>query len=332
MSEKVELKVEEKQEEVSNEEIKEKKEKFSYSKLDVFKQCPFKYKLQYVDHHSVFCQSVATRFGTMIHHTEEMIGKCLKENKHIDYNQLIVELEETRNSIKSEFPVEWDTPDKKSGKTYEEKYITYRQEGLYRLEKRIKSNPNLKVVDLEKPFSFEFEGKKFGGFIDRIFYDTSTDTYIVEDIKTYSKPLTEEELNSPLQHTVYALSLINELGDINIKGSYDLPLLNLTQEVEDGFVSLGKIKLRKIFKDLTKTDYCPKPSALCHWCPYCRTFPNQPEAAKGLCPYCSRWTRENKDNTSEYLFEGLQNHERILKAFNEIYYPELVTKEENKEE
>lgn len=310
-----------------SEEKEKKQEKFSYSKLDVFKQCPFKYKLQYVDHHSVFCQSVATRFGTLIHHIEEQIGIALRDNLLIDYDKLKNEINETGEKIKAEFPEEWDKPDKKLKKTYQEKLENYRDNSIYRLEKRIKDNPNLKVLFLEKPFNFMFGDKKFTGFIDRVFLDQSTNTYIVEDIKTYSEPLNEEELNAPLQHTVYALSLMDELGDIKIKGSYDLPLLSLTQEVEEGFTDLGVLKLKRVFESLSKTDYKPKPSPLCHWCPYCRTFPNQPKEAKGLCPYHSLWTREDKNNSSEYLFEGLENHERILKAYNETYYPELVKEE-----
>ena len=54
-------------------------EKYSYSSIACFKQCPYKYKLIYIDHNFIPCPSIATDFGTLIHHIEEQIGKDLQE-------------------------------------------------------------------------------------------------------------------------------------------------------------------------------------------------------------------------------------------------------------
>ena len=73
-------------------------EKFSYSKLDTYVQCPFKFKLKYVDGHYIFNSSIATEFGTLIHETEETIAKNIINNEPIDYvklkNNIILKLSE----------------------------------------------------------------------------------------------------------------------------------------------------------------------------------------------------------------------------------------------
>ena len=53
----------------------------SYSKLSTFEQCPYKYKLIYLDNNYIKDDSIATEFGTLVHHIEEEIGKSLKYNK-----------------------------------------------------------------------------------------------------------------------------------------------------------------------------------------------------------------------------------------------------------
>ena len=80
------------------------KTKYSYSKIDCYEQCHFKFKLQYLDGKYFYSDSVATLFGSAIHKVEEDIANCIKEGKPIDYitlkNNLILKLAE----IKHKFP------------------------------------------------------------------------------------------------------------------------------------------------------------------------------------------------------------------------------------
>ena len=73
---------------------KPKKVKWSYSRLDCYKGCHFKYKLKYVDGNYPPPDSSALEFGTAVHHAEESIANCIKDNVPIDYikikNQFII--------------------------------------------------------------------------------------------------------------------------------------------------------------------------------------------------------------------------------------------------
>ena len=69
-------------------------EKYSYSKLECYKGCAFKYKLKYVDKLNFFAQNIATELGTCVHSIEEDIANAIKAGETINYitlkNRLIL--------------------------------------------------------------------------------------------------------------------------------------------------------------------------------------------------------------------------------------------------
>lgn len=266
-------------------------ERYSYSKLDTFEQCPYKYKLIYLDNHYIKSDTIATDLGTAIHATEEAIGKSLINGENPDYAYLIGNLEKTRYTLKERYLKDFYALDK-SGRTYDQKIDGYINKGIYRLEKRLKENP-YEIIGLEKEFFLEFGEYTFHGFIDRIFFDKINNEYIIEDIKTYPKAIPLENLRTPLQHVIYTLALRSIVKE-NIRCTYDLPFCDLTQNVLSGYVSRGINKLNQIFREIKSSDFHPNPTPLCHWCVFSGTYPNQPDEAKNLCPFYSLWTKQNK--------------------------------------
>lgn len=261
-------------------------EKNSYTSLETFKQCPYKYKLVYIDKHYIRCDTIATMFGSLIHKIEENIGKALIDEKEIKYQELISFFDGEVLKIKDTFKNDFYQLDK-SSRTYEDKALYYRNVGIYRLENRVKRE-NLKVKACEKEFFLSYDGILFHGFIDRILQDKDNN-YIIEDVKTYPKPLTKSQLKNPLQFIIYKAALSSI--DSNAKCSYDLPLCGRVQEVH-----IDDLDIRDLLKEIDSSDFRPCPSPLCHWCVFSGTFPDQPPEAKGLCPYYSLWTREHKTN------------------------------------
>lgn len=291
-------------------------EKFSYSKIDTYSQCGFRYKLRYVDKHFVDTGGLATELGTAIHETEETIANAIKAGESINYialkNNLILKAMELEYKYKESFSQE-----DKSGRTCKEKIYEYLTSGIYRLDNFLMANGHLKVVDTEKEFEFILPGTDvtFHGFIDRILYNTRTDKYIVQDIKTYAVPVENKNLAVPLQFVVYTHAM-KELYGVeidNIECQYDLPFCNLTQDAgAEGFMHDGTQKLQNLLIAINEQDFAPKPTPLCHWCEFCPTNPNQSPEAKNLCPYHSLWTRENKTQQVASHWAGLENHELVL--------------------
>ena len=93
---------------------------YPYSRLETFKQCPYKCKLIYLDGYYIKSDTIATKFGSLIHKIEEEIGNCLKDKKEIKYQELISFFDSKILKLKEEFPKDFYELDK-SGRTYEEK-------------------------------------------------------------------------------------------------------------------------------------------------------------------------------------------------------------------
>lgn len=303
-----------------------KEQKFSYSKLNTYESCGFKYKLTYEDGHFFFTDSLASELGTLIHKTLEDIAFELKHGRKPNYEKIKKELLEYNipkkdkfdteggifgiNILSKKYKEEYYKPDE-NGSSYYTRVLDYMTSGIYRLENFLNENPGIEVYDMEKYFSVDFNGHILNGYIDRILYDRKNDIYIVEDIKTKNKPFSAKELATPLQFVVYVYALAKsmDLSYEKFKCAYDLPFLDLRQEAgTKGFMDRGIKKLNEIFTAVESKDFVPNPTPLCHWCSYCPTNPAAPEEAKGLCPYYSLWTREDKTYKTSHKWIDIEHY------------------------
>lgn len=296
----------------------EKEIKYSYSRLDCYEQCAFRYWLKYIEGHYASAGSIALEFGTAVHAVEEKIGNCIKESIEIPYEELIGDFARKCVEMEQKYPQNFIELDK-SGRTYPDKINYYLNEGIYRLEKFMKVNPELEIVGTEVPFTFRLHGKQlFKGFIDRILRNKITNQYIVQDIKTYAMPLEHDKLVTPLQFAVYCLGIGEAFGvdPESISCSYDLPLCDMIQDAgTKGFVKRGVAKLDKIFGKIDEKDWTPKQSPLCHWCEFCASNDSAGGDTKFLCPYFMHWTRENKSFDKENEWMGIENNKAITEAY-----------------
>jgi len=311
---------------------KNKPPKASYSKINTYNGCGWRYYLTYEQNYFFFGESLSADFGALVHYFEQKIFETLKKGKPVDYESIREEFKTINIPKKDKFDTEGgiygtDILLKKYGKEYyetddlgdsyssrAEKYLNI---GMYRLEDYLKENPDLYPWAAEFYFSVLFEGYCFSGHIDRIFYNEKTDKYIIEDIKTKSKPFKDKELVTPLQFVIYCMGMKEGL-DIpyeKISCRYDLPFLNIKQDAEKGFVSRGIEKLKKILNRIKEKDWAPHPSALCYYCPYCNINPDQPEGAEDLCPYYSLWTPEKASQDVASDWEGFDKHEDVMREF-----------------
>lgn len=298
-------------------EQKGRREKFSYSKLETYCTCAFKYYLKYVLKQSAFVENINTAFGKAIHSCEEDIANCLKEHKPINYNELKGQLIYKLAEIEHKYPVDYNSADK-SGRTFREKSYKYLKEDIYRLENLVKANPTYEIVGAEIPIKFEFDGEPFTGFIDRVIKDTATGKFIIQDIKTWSVPKGEEDLKTPLQFVVYAMAIINAYGCTidDIECSYDLPICDVVQPAgTKGFYKRGIEKMQKLFTQIRAGEFKPNPNVLCYWCEYSLTNPNAPKDLKMLCPYFSHKTPNDNNWEKENEWQGMEMHQQILEMY-----------------
>ena len=313
---------------------KPKSNKCSYSKLNTYDSCPFKYYLMYETGHYVYQDSLAADFGTLVHWILEHIGLDLKEGRKPDYDKLKQDFVEINipkknkfdteggiygiNILKKKYPREFFEPNK-DGKSFVHKSKEFLDYGIYRLEKRLSETPNLKVWACEQFFDVSLLNRRFSGFIDRILYDTTTGDYYVEDIKTKDHPFSEDELKTPLQFVIYVKALCEalEIDPKKVHCAYDMPVCDLVLPAgTKGYLARGMTKMAKMFEAIDNQDFHPEPTPLCWWCPFNHGNPNIPEEGRHLCPYYSLWRPDHKTFEVANLWEGMDRHSVIVKRLD----------------
>lgn len=316
--------------------------KHSYSSINTYDQCSFRYYLQYILGNYFYTDNIAADFGTLCHYILENIGLDLKAGRKPDYDKYkdefqninipkknpfdkdggIYGLKALRDKYKAEF-IEAN----KNGQSYYTKGLDFIANGMYSLERRLEEHPTWKVWACEQYFDITILNCRFAGFIDRIFVDETTGEYIIEDIKTKDHPFRDEELTTPLQFVIYVKALSDMLGiaEDKISCAYDLPICHIRQEAgTKGFIKRGINKLQKIIDGISQKDFKPTASPLCYYCPFCRNNPVAPEEGKKLCPYYSLWKPDNRTFDVANLWEGMERHEVIVKRLDNIENPGII--------
>lgn len=311
--------------------------KMSYSKINNYDQCHWKYYLTYKENHFFFGESLAADFGVLVHYCEQKIFETLKKGEPVDYEQIKKDFNDINipkkdrfdtdggifgvNILKEKYKKEFYEPNN-MGQSYYSRGLDYLSTGMYRIEDYLKANPDIYPFAAEKYFSITFEGFNFSGHIDRIYYNEKTDEYIIEDIKTKTKLFKDDELVTPLQFVIYCIGL-NEGLDIpyeKMSCRYDLPFMNTKQDAgSKGFITRGITKLKKLINKMNSEDWEPSPSPMCYYCPYCNNNPEQPEGAENLCPYYCLWKPDEKTMQTASKWNGFDSHSEVLKKFINKY-------------
>ena len=119
--------------------MSEKKEKFSYTKLDTYSKCPFQFKKKYEEKKRSSKSSLAMDIGSILHKGKEIIANSLIADETPDYEyvrKVVLEGydEETDqkdkhikgiNELAKQYFEDWIARDDKSGMTYDEKLNLY---------------------------------------------------------------------------------------------------------------------------------------------------------------------------------------------------------------
>lgn len=296
---------------------------FSYSKMDLFKSCPFSYNLKYNQKKYTSDTSIALELGSLCHFILELKGKSLAQGEKVDYaklNKIITDgfFEEYigekesgcllgTNELKKKYFDTWWEKCSASGMTYDEKMQVF-DKVLHEEMENTEWTPYL----FEYPFEFVWDNKVIiKGFIDRI--DIKDGEYRTVDYKTSKKVYDKSKLATSLQFGIYALAILNDFDKLPIESLYRFILIDEEQKA----LTLGWEKrlikaLDKVFNAIENNEkeniWKPSPSPLCHWCNFSATNPNAKDF-KNDCEYYSLWTPENKTFSVNKKFDPNKKEE-----------------------
>lgn len=297
---------------------------FSYSKLEVFKNCPLQYRYKYIEKKYSQDTSIALELGSLCHYVLERKGHMIVNGEVVDY-ELLNDLltngvkktdEKTKEELigvaqlKRKYFETWYEADNASGASYDEKMKLFDKVLHEEMEET-----EWKPTYFEMPFEFVWDNKVIiKGFIDRI--DTK-DTeggetqYKTVDYKTSKKIYEQNRLATSLQFGIYALAILIKFGALPVESEYRFILIDdkqfaLTKGWENRLIKA----LDKVFGDIEASEkkevFVPKPSPLCHWCNFCQT---NPEATiyRNECEYFSKWTPNQKTFEVNKKWNALEN-------------------------
>lgn len=279
---------------------------FSYSKIEVFKNCPLQYRYKYIEKKYSQDTSIALELGSLCHYVLEQKGRMIAEGQVVNYDKLndilmngVTETDEKTkekllgvNQLKRKYFEVWHEADNASGASYDEKVRLFNQVLHEEMEEA-----EWKPTYFEKPFEFVWDNKVIlKGFIDRI--DVKDNQYRTVDYKTSKKVYEQSKLATSLQFGIYALAILSEFGVLPIESKYRFILIDDEQyALTKGWEKRLIKALDKVFGDIETSEkkelFIPKPSPLCHWCNFCQT---NPEATiyKNECEFFSKWTPTQK--------------------------------------
>ena len=293
-------------------------EKFSYSKLDTFQQCPYRFKKKYEEKLYSTGTTLALELGTIAHKGMELVTRALLRDEKPDYEGIkqltydgCPDVDAKGKSInlrgfkelKEQYFFDWVQPDDKSGMNYDQKLALY-----FACLKSQENDPMWKPMACEHRFCVDVQGYMMTGSVDRIDSNEAGELRIV-DYKTSKKIFDDKDIKTALQMVVYDYAAIAGFDRVPVEHMYDFVFIGQTQlACSKGYFTRGEKKLAQLFSSLNDCRlsqiYTPKPSPLCYWCDYSATNPNAEFSLKNQCSYHSLWTPTNKVYTANQEFKA----------------------------
>lgn len=286
--------------------------RISYSNIQTFSQCKFKWKLRYIDNIQIDSPAIQLIFGTAMHQTIQQFLKkyyseytlqFIRDNKStlIDqYSQLMIDRLTSILAEKQETNTSFNI-------TYQvlQQHLQYAINLLTELIPHAskwfpKKNTELVAVQYELSYKLENSQLGFIGYIDVLIRDKKTNRYTIYDLKTSRfgwKQKQKKDEGKRLQLQLYKYFLSNklniDLNDIDIKflilkkliyQKSEFKISRLQQYIPpSSHVTIKKVvqlfnntirQMQDISNDIEKQ--VPKTvSKLCQYCPYMKAVNNE---------------------------------------------------------
>jgi len=166
-----------------------KKKSISYSQFALWEQCPYSWKLTYVDKAIPFTDNIYTMFGTAMHEVLQEYLKVMYSESIVEADKLLLN-EELEDRMKKTF---MEIRQKNGGEDFctKKDMVEFYNDGLKIIDffkkKRNQyfSKRGYELIGIETALNYDLPNNlKFRGFIDLIIKDTVRNRIKIIDIKT----------------------------------------------------------------------------------------------------------------------------------------------------
>lgn len=250
---------------------------YSYSRINTFQECPYKYKLKYIDNIESDFQSIEAFVGSCVHET---LGKLYRDINHGKVN-LLSELIQFYDYI---WDKNWHENIKIVKKTYlQNHYKSMGKNYIANYYLKYKPFQDGKSIGIEKYIKvpIDEEGIYFiQGYIDRLVLKEG-EKFEVHDYKTSNTLPTQEQIDNDWQLPIYQLAVENMWKDAKeVKLIWFFLAFDKKMESYRNKENLEELKLfllQEIKKIEEETSFKPQEGNLCDWCEYPTLCPKRKE-------------------------------------------------------
>jgi len=244
--------------------------RYSFSRLECFKNCRLQYKYNYLDGLPSEVETIESFMGSRVHEALKKFYDFIKNNVVKPKEWLLETYEEFwiknfRDSVKivkSELSAEdFFKKGKKALKEYYEEYHPFDQAKVVKTEESI----SFLIKDDESEYPFK-------GVLDRLDWNDREKIFEIHDYKTSASLMTQEEADRDIQLPLYQLALVNKWPEAR-KAKLIWHYLVFNKQIESSRTEQELNELQKtiIFriKEIEAcADFSPAKSTLCDWCGY----------------------------------------------------------------
>ncbi len=248
---------------------------YSHSRISTYENCPFQYKLRYIDKAvPLLGPSIESYMGKIVHEALEWLYDTLVNHDLASKKEVIAYYHQKWNSgwnneiriVKQEFNSEhYQNLGEECLDMYYERYKPFDQAPILGLEKRV-------YIDLP-------EGKKMMGIIDRLDKISSTH-FEVHDYKTSNRIMKQSQADMDRQLSLYALGIHQNFPEVEkidliwhfVKFDEEVTSARSQSQLEKMALETSS-KIDMLESAIELGDLPTSKSILCDWCDYRKQCP-----------------------------------------------------------
>lgn len=258
---------------------------YSHSRVTTYENCPYAYKLKYIDKIKPEVPTTIEAFmGDMVHQTLEHLYKLKKFKKRVALNVLIKFYRDLweKNYSDDILIVKADSENLKA-----DNYRKMGEKFISDYYDRMKPFDQLTILGLETQDRMTLpDGNQWHVRIDKLACDDKGN-YFVCDYKTNSRMKDQEEADSDRQLAMYSIWVKNKFEDVkSVKLIWHMLAFNkdaVSKRSEEQLEKLQNEIVERIKEIESSTEFPRKQTALCNYCGYkseCPSFKHEAELDK----------------------------------------------------
>jgi putative RecB family exonuclease len=258
---------------------------YSHSRVTTFENCPYQYKLRYIEKKKPEISNTIEAFmGSMVHETLEHLYKLKKFKKRIALNSLI---KFYRDLWKKNYSEDILIAKAEAEGLTSENYRKMGEEMIKNYFERMKPFEEMTILGLETQDRMTLpDGNQWHVRIDKLGCDAEGN-YFVCDYKTNARMKDQEEADSDRQLAMYSIWVKDKFKDCkSVKLIWHMLAFNkdaISERTEEQLEKLQNELVEKIKEIENAKEFPTNVTALCNYCGFksiCPSFKHQAELEK----------------------------------------------------